>query len=189
MKEIQAKLECTCGRSVVARAKDAGGSIVCSCGQPIAIPNLSTLRTLAGRDAYVTNPVEAIRKMQNDGNDPAGDKCLLCSTARPVIYRCTAVCEQSHVQKTGSDSDGIIRWFILPSFLNVLLSFQNRGSKFERRGHDIEVVFNLPLCELCATSTGNPTRSAVAKRLMQRVPVYKDLLEYYPALTLKIERG
>jgi hypothetical protein len=175
MNDLSAELRCNCGRTAIARAADAGGILNCECGQSVRVPNLSQLRTIAGSDAYVTNPAEAIRKAQREGNDPAGRACLLCNAPHPVIYTCLAVCEQSHAQKT-NEPDGMVRWIFLPTVLNILLYFLNKPTSIDRRGHDIEVTFGLPVCEPCTKIIGKPTRSKV----------YKELLDYYPGLALKI---
>src|SRR5262249_14326388 len=108
--ELQVDLKCLCGATVTARAKDAGGLLQCSCRRSVAVPNLSKLRTLAGTDAYVTNPADAIRKAQREGNDPAGDKCLVCGSSAAVFYNFRAVCESSHVKHgTGKESGDIPR--------------------------------------------------------------------------------
>jgi hypothetical protein len=174
---------------MTARAKDAGGSMTCACGNLIAVPKLSELRLLAGAHAFITNPAEAILKSQREGNEPAGDTCLLCGATSPVFYQCHAVCEQSHIKKTGtSKSNEMIRWLLLPFILNIILAFSREDEKIDRLGHDIEVKFWLPVCNLCKNSTGNPTRPSVAKKLMIRVPLLKQLLDYYPGLSLSIER-
>jgi hypothetical protein len=173
---------------MTARARDAGGSLTCACGTTLAVPKLSELRLLAGTDAFVTNPAEAIFKSQREGNEPAGDTCLLCGAAAPMFYQCHAVCEQSHVKKTGtSKSNEMIRWLFLPFIVNIILSFSREDEKIDRLGHDIEVKFRLPVCNLCKTSIGNPRRTSVAKNLMIRVPLLKQLLDYYPRLSLSVE--
>jgi hypothetical protein len=188
--DLQATLRCSCGREIAARSRDAGGFITCSCGNSVAVPKLSQLRLLVGADAYVTNPAEAIRKAQRDGKEPAGYECLGCGAWDPVLYECSALCEQSHVKKSrGEDhSTGLLRWFFLPFILNIMLSFRNDSATIDRQGHDIDVTFRLPLCKLCAQSRGNPTRPAVAKQLMMEVPLLANLVNYYPQLTLKIVR-
>ena len=97
--ELQVSLSCSCGRSVIARAKDAGGAVSCACGKLVAVPRLSELRTLSARDAYVTNPVEAIRKLQSEGANPAGERCLLCGSNAAVFYECHAICESSYIEE------------------------------------------------------------------------------------------
>jgi hypothetical protein len=195
MSELKATVPCVCGGSVLVGAKDAGGSVKCACGKLVPIPNLSTLRAMTGADPFVTNPAEAIRKLQLQGIDPAGDKCVLCGSSAPVFYACHAVCESSHLKtSSGADSPSIPRLLtllFLPHLITwLVLCF--RGSEpmqAERRGHDISISFTLPVCDPCAATSGNPTRPAVAKKLLVKVPAYKDLLEYYPNATVSIKRG
>jgi hypothetical protein len=187
--ELQVTLPCTCGRSPVARAKDAGGSINCACGNSVAVPKLSELRLLAGADAFITNPAEAIRKAQLAGTEPAGDRCLVCGSADTMFFQCHAVCEQSHAKKTSSyKSFEIFRWLILPLIANIILAFKKEDETIDRQGHDIDVAFRLPVCRLCASTIGNPARTSIAKELIQRVPLLKQLLDYYPALSLSVNR-
>ena len=193
--ELQAKVPCVCGGSVTARAKDAGGSVKCTCGKLVSIPNLSKLRAMTGADPFVTNPAEAIRKLQLQGIEPAGDICVLCGSSAPILYACHAVCESSHLKRIpAADSPSIPRLLTL-LFLPHLITWcmlcfrRSEPAETERRGHDISISFNLPACDPCATTVGNVTRPAVAKQLMVRVPVYKSLLEYYPNMTLSVKRG
>lgn len=189
MNDVQVRLSCTCGREVLARAKDAGGSIACDCGSVVLVPSLSALRTIAGADAYTTNPVEAIRKLHAAGESPAGDSCIRCSCAKPVIYNCTAVCERSRAgSSAGSASDGLLSWLFLPFVFNVLLYFRRAGSVTDRYGHDVEVSFQLPVCEQCASQFGKPTRPSVAKQLTTNNPLLNELLDFYPELTLTVKR-
>jgi hypothetical protein len=148
--ELQATIACTCGRAVTARAKDAGGSIACSCGKLVAVPRLSELRTLAGADAFTTNPAEAIRKLQNEGLNPAGHNCLGCGSPPAVEYRCVAVCEKSYLHKNdvSDDSDLLTQIFtslLLLRTLGIALLTRRKTIEMERRGHDIQVSFTLPL--------------------------------------------
>jgi hypothetical protein len=193
--ELQVSLSCGCGRLVIARAKDAGGAVSCACGKLVAVPRLSELRTRSGADAYVTNPVEAIRKLQSEGVNPAGERCLLCGSNTAVFYPCHAVCESSYVKKNSSeDSYSLPQIFLsilfLPRiFFIPLMMLRSRDNEpSERRGHDIAVTFTLPVCDPCATTVGNVTRPKTAKRLMAKVPDLNELLTYYPRLELTVER-
>jgi hypothetical protein len=187
MPEVLANLPCECGATVAARAADAGGTIACDCGRVVAVPKLSMLRTLAGADAYVTNPVEAIRKAQQGGNDPVGDKCVACGSTDSVSYQCAAVCESSHAKRDG-DSNFILRWLFLPVFVNILMWHRQNDEYGDRRGHDVEITFKLPVCRQCESALGNVMRPSIAKQLMARVPLYRDLLTYYPNLSLTIDK-
>jgi len=186
-------MSCHCGRTIVARAKDAGGSITCKCGNAIQVPRLSELRQLAGADPFVTNPVETIRKLQAQGSEPAGKTCLLCGSSTPVFYVCNAQCESSHVKITGGDDMNIFIRVLCVLFLPAVLAFalllRGRAPKVaERRGHDVEVSFHLPVCRPCTGTLGKIT-PARARKLMGKVPVLKELLEYYPRMKLRVTRG
>ncbi len=195
MSELKVTIPCACGRNVTARARDAGGSVACSCGKVIPVPNLSKLRALAGADPFVTNPAEAIRKLQDQGMDPAGRACLSCGSSTATCYKCHAVCESSHLKRSaGADSPsvpGMMTLLFLPHFITWLLFCFRRvePQEAERRGYDIEVSFNLPVCEPCTSTIGSVTRTSVAKQMMLKVPLYKELLEYYPNMKLEIKRG
>jgi hypothetical protein len=192
MKEIRVALPCECGGSVIAQAGDAGSSIVCRCGRMVRAPRLSELRTLAGQDAFVTNPVEAIRKIQREGHSPAGKSCLVCGGKSPVQYRCDATCESSHLKGGQSDAPGVLGWltfFCMAFFLGIGFLFRRGGqSEGVVHGHDVGVTFDLPVCDACAATNGKPTRTAVAKNLMLQVPAYRDLLARYPDLKLSVRR-
>jgi hypothetical protein len=192
--ELQVTLNCTCGRSVAARAKDAGGSISCICGKQVAVPRLSQLRTLAGADAFVTNPAERIRKLQSEGVNPAGDRCLLCGSNAAVFYECQAVCESSYVEKSHADKANsfprvLLSMLFLPLLLNFFLMGRKESAVCEQRGHDIAVSFTLPVCDPCVATFGNVTRPQNATRLMAKVPALAELLAYYPQLKLTVQRS
>jgi hypothetical protein len=145
---------------------------------------------MAGADAYATNPAEAIRKLQRSGQDPLGDKCLLCGSADPIVYECTAICERSHV-KRAADNENFIGWFfwlLLPALLKALVWVRHEVTDAVRQGHDVEVEFRLPVCDRCARSMGDVTRPDVVKKIISRVPPYYALLCYYPNLMLQIVR-
>jgi hypothetical protein len=188
--ELKVSLPCECGGTVVAGAKVAGGTIKCTCGRAVAVPKLSHLRTLAGGDAFITNPVEAIRKQQRDGINPAGEGCLLCGSLSPVFYKCHAVCESSHARRGNKvDPISMVRLLFVPMvWLIAMLLREKEFEPIDRRGHDIAISFDLPVCDPCAASAGKVTRANVAKRLMAEVPLYKELLDDYPNMQLKVAR-
>jgi hypothetical protein len=189
MTELQVRLPCECGNKVTVRAADAGGAVLCKCGRSVAVPRLSQLRVLAGADAYVTNPVGAIRKSQQEKSDLTEPrKCVLCGAIKPNLYQCTAICEQSHVKRGDDGTSSIWHWLLLPLVVNILMSFHRKPAYAESRGHDVDVTFILPVCDECELSNGKATRPSVAKKIMNEVPLYRELLAFYPNLTLRIER-
>lgn len=187
-----AKLPCTCGRVVEASTTEAGTRKVCRCGSDILIPNLSELRRLAGKHAYVTNPAELITDSLSKGINPSGDSCLCCKSSNPVRFTCIAECESFVVKGGKSDPNSIPRLLtLLGSFtflpkLLLLFAGDNRDSFDEPTilGHDVTIEFPLMVCNRCARTGNDPRRPSVAKNLMKKVPMYKDLLAYYPDLRL-----
>ncbi|MGE3241703.1 MAG: hypothetical protein AB7G28_17565 [Pirellulales bacterium] len=147
---------------------------------------------LSGKDAYVTNPVEAIRKMQRNGESPAGNNCLLCGSHSPSLYRCNATCESSHVKGVAEKNfSTILSWLAFVSmafFAGLAFLRQSQTTQLEIRGHDVTVDFDLPVCDACVATNGNPTRAAAAKKLMLQVPAYRELLERYPDLKLTVKQ-
>jgi hypothetical protein len=193
MNAIEVDLPCECGDSVVVHAADAGSSVACRCGRAVAVPTLSKLRTMVSKDAFVTNPVEAIRKARREGHSPVGNKCLLCGANSPTIYLCDAVCESSHLKgDTAHKANGIFSWLafdLMASFAGFAFLRRSNPTELVIRGHDVSVSFDLPVCDACAATNGNTTRPAVAKRLMQLVQPYRDLLAHYPDFTLSVKRS
>lgn len=146
---------------------------------------------LSGKDAYVTNPIEAIRKLQRNGQSPAGNHCLLCGSRSPAIYRCDAACETTHVKHGSTDSNAIpqlLSFLFFGWIIGTLIASRAGARDTEVHGHDVGVTFDLPVCDACAATSGKPTRIAVAKNLMLQVPAYRELLEQYPDLKLTVKR-
>jgi hypothetical protein len=190
MTELQAFLTCSCGETVTARAKDAGGLTACSCGNSVRVPSLSELRKSAGADPFVTNPSEAIRRQHEQGINPAGDRCLLCGSSSAVFYDCKAICESSHVARIDDEVDDVQLFRMILNPFRVLLwqLLRRRVTRLEKRGHDVSVTFQLPVCDPCSAMTGKVIKVSTAKKLMRRVPLYANLLDYYPRLKITIER-
>lgn len=198
---LKVELLCECGRPTVARSKDAGSTIHCACGRSVSVPSLSRLRTLAGRDAFVTNPAEAIETAIRNGEKPAGDRCVMCGATDPSIYTCHATCETTCVKGGEHESNDMGRLFWLTAVFLVfkfllfafwwrgIFGFRRRSEEFEIRGHDVGASFPLPVCDSCSSTAGGVTQVKVAKHVMSKVPMYKALLDHYPQLELRVEQS
>ena len=151
---------------------------------------------MAGKAAYVTNPAEAIRKLQMAGISPAGDRCVVCKSTVPVFYSCEAVCEASTLKAAAADQTGngipslLLRLLTLSPIrlLRRLLPRHDQLVDAIRVGHDVHISFKLPICDPCAMTAGNVFRSNVAKKLLTHVSEYRDLISYYPDLKLTVTR-
>jgi len=195
MSELAVSLPCECGGQCEVHSADAGTQVKCSCGQSLTVPSLGKLRQLAGRDAYVTNPAEAIRKKTLSGIHPAGDRCIVCGSNDPQQFKCVAECESSVLREAAQTANSFTKtlmWFgtilLMPRLL-LLFFLRGRQDLDEEPtilGHDVIVEFQLPVCAHCTNSGHNPLRMRAAKQLMKRVEIYQQLLDYYPRLTLKV---
>jgi hypothetical protein len=58
----------------------------------------------------------------------------------------------------------------------------------EAVGNELCVRFTLPVCRICEASGGSPKMQKSAQLYMMKVPLYRELIEYYPQLTLHIEQ-
>jgi hypothetical protein len=186
---LQVALGCGCGRSVFASTKDAGGVILCACGRAVVVPSLSRLRTLAGRDAFVTNPAEAIEKALRSGENPAGEACVMCAATNPIVFMCHATCETTHV-KGGHNYLAQLLFMLFFSVMGAIRMFasDDEADETEVCGHDVGVSFPLPVCESCSKSAGGVARANVARKLMVHVPMYKELIKRYPKLKIEVNR-
>ena len=158
------------------------------------MPRLSELRTLAGADAYVTNPAEAIRKLQSQGSTrPASGACC-AARRRPCFMRATPSANRRMLRQSSSDGGyslpkllGILFLPQLLFFLYLLLRKQDcrrTRAPWARHRRGLHLTGLRPMC----STTGNVTRPKVARQLMAKVPALSELLEYYPQLELTVER-
>jgi hypothetical protein len=181
---------CMCGRSLAVNSTQAGAKVSCECGKEIQLPSLSQMRKLAGQDAYATNPADKIKRSLKDGINPSGNTCLCCNSLHPLRFELSAECEQMVVKGQG-DPTSIPSLFakfaailFLPRFLLLLMGSGGPTNEPDVMGHDVSVDFPLMVCDACVKSGQDPRRNAVAKKLMQKVPVYQELLSFYPDLKL-----
>ncbi len=189
-------ISCNCGQVHAIREIQAGSQIRCSCGRSVDVPSLGNLRQLAGKEAYVTNPAEAIRKSVAQGIEPAGNSCLVCGSDVSNTYRCVAECERSLTKDAQNNENSLVRFLarlisviLIPKLLVIyLFSRPAANSEPQVFGHDVAVEFQLPVCEQCAQAGHDPRKHRVARKMLQEVDLLNQLLEYYPAIALRIER-
>jgi hypothetical protein len=148
------------------------------------------MRKSAGQEAYATNPADKINRRLKDGINPSGNTCLCCNSPHPLRFELSAECEQI-VVKGQSDNTSIPSLFakfaailFLPRFLLFFMGGGGPTNEPDVMGHDVSVDFPLMVCEACAKSGQDPRKVAVAKNLMQKVPLYQELLAFYPDLKL-----
>jgi hypothetical protein len=168
---------CSCGRTIAVTAAQAGSEVRCNCGQVNAVPLLSELRRSIGQSKYNLGIIDRIRQQVADGVLPAGNLCARCgaetSDALPLLVEC---------ERTWSHGGGFWRHFSLfllgPIwFWGLLRRDYNNPEVFGR-----ESVVELPLrmCQSCQTTVRQTGSTAAKVRLLQKVPLFEELLREYP---------
>ena len=197
MSDFSVQIACECGNLLDVRNSQAGTHLTCPCGKILKAPSLGKLRQLAGKDAYVTNPAEAIRKSVLAGVNPAGDVCIVCGSRSPQEFECNAECESVVVKNSPETSNSYVSFLarfgavlLLPKLLLLfLLRGRVSGQEPTEFGHEVSVSFPLPVCRPCVESGHNPCDKRTAKELMRKVTLYRQLLDYYPKLVLSVQKS
>ena len=182
-------VECSCGERIEVTAGMAGTEVRCSCGVLNRVPGLSELRQAAGQHAYVTNTVEAIRKMLAQGELPPGPNCMICHSPTRATFTCEVDCEKAWAVRRGpGESNPVLTGLALafvPFWLALALLAKRDREEPDTRGRDVTVRVPLRLCGPCRRSLGGLRRPRAIKRLLRQVPVYAQLLEEYPGAKVR----
>jgi hypothetical protein len=178
---MQYRVACECGDYVTVPETDAGTAVPCRCGRRLAIPSLRELRRLADLPEPAVSPEMAVEHLLLAGKLPDGDRCVLCSVRTDSSVCCTVECERAYI-RSGRPPP----WVTLVGFAFGWLGLLFILAK-ESGGQDREVgkdrIFSLPLrvCDRCRPGLTEP---AELKAALNRVPLYRSLLDKYPKATL-----
>jgi hypothetical protein len=168
-------IDCTCGQQLRVGTADAGGSKRCHCGAINAVPSLSELRRLAGKQSYDVAIADKLRYMFADGELPPDNACVLCGAETPNILQCSVECERPHTKGRGFWGTVLLGIFA-PVWVLVLLICEYKDA--EVFGRELIVTTPLPLCPECAANA-QPRKHNV-RELLRRVPLYDQLFQEYP---------
>ena len=166
-------INCQCGARLPVKASQAGTSITCSCGVVVAVPGLSKLRELAGRDAYETGPVDVIRNMFRRSELPSGGRCAVSGIATQDVIHLYVEAERVYA---GSD-ERVYAW------LGLLISPILLAGMFQKPRPDVgrQTLVPTPLY-VAAQHHGRVSHAGqrALRKWLRTVPVYAQLLEAYP---------
>jgi hypothetical protein len=145
----------------------------------VDIPGLSTLRELAGQDAYETGPVDVIRNMLRRGELPSGTRCAISGVETKDVLELVVEAERVH---SGSDR---LTYAWLGAFISPILLlglFQKPRPEVGR-----ETVVDTPL-RVAAAYHARVRRAGqrALKKWLRREPVYAQLLDAYPAARVEV---
>jgi hypothetical protein len=173
-------IACPCGRRLSVKAAQAGTSITCECGFEVPVPGLSTLRELAGQDAYETGPVDVIRNMLWRGELPVGKLCAVSGVETQDVIELVVEAERVH---PGAEHWPHAWLGLVVSPILLLAMFQKPRPEVGR-----DTVVETPL--LVASAQHSRVRRAgqkALKRWLRSVPIYAELLEAYPRSRVKVK--
>jgi hypothetical protein len=182
--------ECTIVHEVP--GTDAGKMFDCSCGQKVEIPRLSLLRKSAGEETLSID-LELEHRLR-DNSLPDERDCLSCDLPTDEKVMIEIHCESPFLKSPSSDSDGavgligVLGGAMFHGFAGLLMSMFPKSAPDQDRPREIGkfVAYQLPL-RVCP-SCWQKTRSSQCKALVLKVPLYRRLIEKYPASRItKIE--
>jgi hypothetical protein len=170
---MEFSVECSCGRRLIVGSAEAGTTVACECGAPVAVPSLGKLRELAGRGAYEAGTVDTIIAMIKRGALPAGSACAVSGAATNDVIDLYVEAERIYV---GSDRSAY-------AWLGLLISPILFAGLFQKPRPDVgrETIVPAPL-RVAARHHLRVRRASqrALKRWLRSVPVYAQLLEEYP---------
>jgi hypothetical protein len=172
-----------CGRQIGVNAGMAGTEIVCQCGQTLRVPLLSDLRQMKGKGAYGEAPLAAIKRMLATKASLPGDFCVGCRRQTTEKLVCLAECENPQ-----ADRKNPLRHLLAIFYTPIWLFFEYFHK--DRLMHGNEIMIHLPVtfCNQCRAATKDLSRAWALKKILQRVPVYAQLLEEYPRTKLTLAK-
>jgi hypothetical protein len=176
---MEYSITCPCGRRIPVKASQAGTSIACECGAPVAVPVLSMLRELAGQDAYETGPVDVIRNMLHRGELPRIGRCAVSGVESKDVIEILVEAERIHPESN--------KW--LYTFIGIAFSPIFLLGMFQKPRPDVgrETIVETPLCvDAASHSRIRRAGQRSLKQWLRTVPVYAQLLDAYPAARVKV---
>jgi len=178
---VDFKIDCQCGKQNTVSGGSAGATIVCACGQAIAVPSLSKLREQAGLPPYDPGPLMLIQHLLATNQLPGTNRCGACEQETDRVVEVRAQCETGYRTESNDRSFGEVLFWILV-FWPVLL-FKSRRRTVNDFGRDTVLSLPLPVCDGCRQSLG---RRKAIKQAVQKIPLYGELLQKFPDAKLTL---
>jgi len=168
--------ECgSCGRRIGVTAGMAGTQVPCQCGQTIAVPLLSELRSQTGRGAYGDDPLTVVKRLLAAKDSLPGDVCVACRRETTQKIVCLAECESPQAERQNP-----FRHLLALLSLPIWIVLEWLGK--QRPTHGNEIIMRLPvtLRDECRSATKDLGRRRTLNRILRSVPAYARLLDEYP---------
>jgi hypothetical protein len=179
-------VSCECGNVLPVSPSQAGTQLSCACGRSVRVGRLSELRRAQGMDAAESSIRDTIARMIREGSLPPGACCAATGMPTDEIMLFDVHCEQSYVKGSASRKWGIalaiLGFFVcLPVAVFMwLIGRDLYGTPIERVGRDVVITVPIRIARDSQAAVSRSSQSRL-KSLLSSVPIYKQLLEFYPA--------
>jgi len=169
-------LDCSCGRRINVTSADAGTRVACECGLELAVPSLSRLRELEGRDPYEAGTVDTIRRLVAHGELPVGEVCAVSGKPTHDVMECFIVVSSVmlHRERMGLK---ILLGLLISPVLFLIPSLSVKVSPAP--GTETWVPTPMRLSNRYHSRYRGASQTRL-RRLLSPVPIYRKLLEEYP---------
>ncbi len=183
MSDAICPVACACGTEKLVPITLAGSVFKCEgCGTEVNIPSYRELK--AGESAPQRRPIhERIEERLIANLLPVENHCVVCNAETSDLTYVSVRCEKGGV-KWLAIVIGVFLFGLVTCFIGYLLAFwfyvsqKNKGATYSG-GRNIQ--FELPVCVCDACVLQNGTLKERAKPLLERTPLYGELLQKYPA--------
>jgi hypothetical protein len=173
------ELDCTCGRTIVVVASQAGTKLTCECGQEIAVPSLSKLRVSAGANPYEVSVSDTIRRMILEGELPAGPGCEVSGEPTDDILELYVLVTREFVKKKGKGWYLVLGLLISPLFYFAFFRQGGYGKLVPAAGSETAIPTPVRLASRYHSRYRKASQWRL-RRLLRRVPIYDALLKDHP---------
>jgi hypothetical protein len=177
---MEYELHCECGATLIVRETAAGTKERCQCGLTLVVPSLHELRRRAGLPVPELPPEKIVETLLLAGKLPQEDYCVLCGVTTEGVICCTTECERAYVPS----SHPSWRWAfwgigLIVSPFDAIKDAIIASHADEGREWGKDRVFTLPL-RVCVKCRHDLIGLSALKAALERVPLYRRLLEKYP---------
>ena len=142
-------LPCECGHQTPVREIQAGMQLMCKCGRMFAVPSLTELRRMSGREATLS-PGLLIDTMVANGELPATSDCAACGADTAGSVDVLAICERARAANNDDLASRMVLVFLL-GWIGLLISRARQRAEDDNRliGTDRDVRMPLRICPDC----------------------------------------
>ena len=175
---------CICGKSHDVSATLAGSAFTCSCGGPVEVPKLSSLRESAGESAIPANTIETIRSMIRNEELPEGSVCPYSGRPANETIFLHVQCERIWTRgRDSTDTGHVFLAFIILGWIGALIA-TIRPQRRRVLGRETFIDIPIRISSDVRARLLRMRRQKKLKAMLHQTPIYSQLLHEYPNATI-----